>query len=161
MGITVKVADLNSVKETNDILSLLSHYAMDIMGGGEDLPEEVKQRLIPEFQKRNNVLVLLAYDGDAAAGLSISVEGFSTFYAKPLLNLHDFVVTQEYRGKGIAKLMLDKLEAISKERGYCKLTLEVLEGNKRAKKIYTDFGFSNYTLDDVMGKAEFWHKKLD
>jgi ribosomal protein S18 acetylase RimI-like enzyme len=160
MNIVVKIADLHNTKEANDILALLSHYAMDIMGGGEDLPAEVKQRLIPEFQKRNNILVLLAYDRDVAVGLSVSIEGFSTFYAKPLLNLHDFVVTKEYRGKGIAKLMLEKLESISSERGYCKLTLEVLEGNKRAQKIYTDFGFANYTLDDEMGKAEFWHKKL-
>lgn len=160
MEFNVKLADLNSQKETADILTLLSHYAMDIMGGGEDLAEEVKQRLIPEFKKRNSIAVFIAYAGDEAIGLAICVEGFSTFYAAPLLNIHDFVVTSTYRGRGIAKLLLDNIERYAREKSYCKLTLEVLEGNSRAKKIYADFGFANYTLDDVMGKAEFWHKKI-
>src|SRR6478735_1605281 len=123
METIVKLADLNSQKETEDILSLLSHYATDIMGGGEDLPEEVKARLISEFKKRSNVVVFLAYQRSEAAGLAICVEGFSTFYAAPLLNIHDFVVEEKFRGKGIAKLLLDKIESVSKDRGYCKLTL--------------------------------------
>ena len=133
---------------------------MDIMGGGQDLSEDVRQQLIPGLRKNSSSVIVIAFEGQTAVGLSISFFGFSTFYAKPLLNIHDFVVVESHRGKGIAKLMLDKLEEIAKSKGCCKLTLEVLEGNVRAQKVYQSFGFSAYQLDDTMGKALFWDKKL-
>lgn len=153
-------ADLFDLKQAQDIIYMLGHYAADIMGGGEALSAEVKLNLIPALQKRKTTLVILVYKEEHVVGLAICFEGFSTFYAKPLINIHDFVVSPEYRGKGIAKMMLDKIEAIAKERNYCKITLEVLEGNKRAQKIYQEFGFAGYELDKSMGKALFWDKKL-
>jgi len=55
-------------------------------------------------------------------------------------------------------MMLHEVEKIAKERGCCKLTLEVLEGNCSAKKSYEKFGFSGYELDSEVGKALFWQK---
>ena len=139
---------------------MLGQYAADIMGGGQTLSSEVKNYLIPRLQERESAFVFIAYEGEQAVGLAICFEGFSTFYAKPLLNIHDFVVSPQYRGKGIAKLLLDKIESTAIERNYCKLTLEVLEGNHRAQKVYRDFGFAGYELDESAGKALFWDKKL-
>jgi ribosomal protein S18 acetylase RimI-like enzyme len=155
------IADLENASHADDILNMLGQYAEDIMGGGNELSLQVKQNLIPQLSKRTDCLILLAYDESTPIGLSIAFEGFSTFYAKPLLNIHDFVVSPNYRGKGIAKLLLDKTEEIARQRGYCKLTLEVLQGNSRAQKIYKDFGFAGYELDEKNGKALFWDKKLD
>ena len=56
--------------------------------------------------------------------------------------------------------MLEKVEQIAIERGCCKLTLEVLEGNQAAQNSYQKFGFSAYELDPEMGRALFWDKKL-
>jgi ribosomal protein S18 acetylase RimI-like enzyme len=160
MNITTKQANLLSTTDGNDIIRLLNNYACDIMGGGEQLPEHVKQSLIPALQKRTDVLIVLAYANENAAGLAICFEGFSTFYAKPLINIHDFAVEPEYRGLGIAKLMLQKVEELAKEKDACKITLEVLTGNKRAIGIYEAFGFENYQLDEKMGHAVFMQKKI-
>jgi ribosomal protein S18 acetylase RimI-like enzyme len=159
-SIIIHIADLNNPEHRKDTLYLLNVYANDIMGGGKNLSENVQQNLIPELQKRSNTLILLAYDKNTAIGLALCFEGFSTFYAKPLLNIHDFVVAGSHRGKGIAKRLLEKLEEIAVQRGCCKLTLEVLEGNKRAQKVYNTFGFNGYELDEKTGKALFWEKKL-
>lgn len=160
MSFKVIHSALNTEKETSDLMSLLNHYATDIMGGGEELSPYVQEHLISRLQKRTDAVIVLTYHEEEAVGLAISFEGFSTFYAKPLLNIHDFVVRSDYRGQGIAKLMLDKVEAIAKERDCCKLTLEVLQGNTRAQKVYIDFGFDNYQLEDSMGHALFLQKKL-
>ena len=151
---------MDDVAHSKAILTLLNAYACDIMGGGESLSEYVQENLIDELSKRSDVLIVLAYDDGKPIGLAISFEGFSTFYAQPLLNIHDFVVIPEYRRKGVAKLILEKIESISKQRNYCKLTLEVLEGNVRAQKVYKDFGFASYVLDDQMGRGLFFDKKL-
>lgn len=156
----VLIANLHQDKHAQDILFMLGQYATDIMGGGQALSSEVKNNLIPQLQKRESSVVFLAYEGEQAVGLAICFEGFSTFYAKPLLNIHDFVVSPDYRGKGVAKLLLDRIESLAKERSYCKLTLEVLEGNHRAQKVYREFGFAGYELDAGSGKALFWDKKM-
>ncbi len=56
--------------------------------------------------------------------------------------------------------MFIAVEKISRERGYCKLTLEVLEGNIVAQNAYKKLGFSGYELDEKTGKAMFWEKVL-
>jgi ribosomal protein S18 acetylase RimI-like enzyme len=56
--------------------------------------------------------------------------------------------------------MMEKVESVAKERGACKVTLEVLEGNKVAQNSYAKFGFSGYELDPEMGKAIFWEKVI-
>jgi ribosomal protein S18 acetylase RimI-like enzyme len=105
-------------------------------------------------------VVLLVFENELAVGLAIAFEAFSTFNAKPYLNLHDLIVRNSARGKGIAKNILSQLESIAIQRGYCKITLEVLEGNVRAQKVYRDFGFSSYSLSENTGRAMFWEKKL-
>uniref|UniRef100_UPI0035583619 GNAT family N-acetyltransferase n=2 Tax=Pseudomonadota TaxID=1224 RepID=UPI0035583619 len=56
--------------------------------------------------------------------------------------------------------MLAKVEEIARQRGCCKLTLEVLEGNEVAKAAYQKQGFDGYQLDPQMGRAMFWQKVL-
>ena len=46
------------------------------------------------------------------------------------------------------------------ERGACKLTLEVLDGNAPARALYRRLGFAAYQLDPAMGHAQFLQKWL-
>ena len=55
---------------------------------------------------------------------------------------------------------LVKVTEIARERGCCKLTLEVLERNHAAQKAYRSFGFAPYELAPETGMAMFWEKKL-
>ncbi|HHL31457.1 MAG TPA: GNAT family N-acetyltransferase, partial [Oceanospirillales bacterium] len=75
-------------------------------------------------------------------------------------NIHDLIVATEFRGRGLSTKMLKMVEEIAIERNCCKLTLEVLENNVIAINSYKKFGFENYQLDPIMGKAEFWQKNL-
>lgn len=157
----VRVADLSDPVQAADFVDLLDAYARDPMGGGQPLPEEVKRRLPEQARAFPGFLVLLAYDGDRAIGIANAVPGFSTFAARPLLNLHDIAVLPDYRGRGVARALLAALEAEARRRGCCKLTLEVLGGNLAAQEAYRRFGFRPYALDPEAGEARFWHKSLD
>lgn len=154
-------ADLNSDLHSEAILHLMNEYMLDIMGGGKALPEDAAMRLLPALRKRNGVYVFLAFVNSEPAGMAVCFEGFSTFAAKPLINIHDFIVKNEFRGLGIGRKIMKKIEDKAVEAGCCKVTLEVLEGNKPAIKLYTSVGFANYELDKSMGKAVFMEKKLD
>ena len=52
------------------------------------------------------------------------------------------------------------VEDIARERGCCKITLEVLEGNPVAQGSYRKFGFSDGQLDPAHGRMLFWNKYL-
>jgi GNAT superfamily N-acetyltransferase len=153
-------ADLDSPHHARAILSLLNAYALDIMGGKEALSDHVQSHLIDELKKRPAAHVVLAFVDHEPAGLLIALEGFSTFSCKPLLNIHDVVVTHNYRGHGISKRLMGRAEEIARQTGCCKLTLEVLEGNQVAQNLYQSCGYEGYSLDQTMGKALFWQKKL-
>lgn len=158
--IIIRHADLSDVNDAKALVSLLNSYAQDPMGGSEGLSDFTKSNLANEINKRSDVTVILAFDGKKPAGLINCIEGFSTFMSKPLMNIHDVYVDVAYRGKGLAKQLLQAAEGLAIEKNYCKVTLEVLEGNEPAKAAYLKFGFDGYELDPKMGKAMFWQKKL-
>lgn len=153
-------ADLSLPSHAAAIVYLLNEYAKDEMGGGAELPQFVKDNLVAEMRKRPGVHVILALANGAPAGMAVCFEGFSTFACQPLLNIHDIIVANHYRGRGMSKRLLAKAEEIALRLGCCKLTLEVLEGNALAQAAYKASGFAGYELDPKMGKAMFWQKKL-
>ena len=142
------------------IFEVLNSYAEDPMGGGESLGAFTRDNLLGELKARHWVVTFLAVLDGEPVGLLIAMEGFSTFVARPLMNIHDVAVVPGKRGNGIGKALFAALEAESIRRGCCKLTLEVLSGNERAIRVYKSLGFQPYELDPEAGTAEFWEKKL-
>ncbi|MGM0481046.1 MAG: GNAT family N-acetyltransferase [Pseudomonadota bacterium] len=157
--IDITLADYSNPTHAQAVIAMLDAYAKDPMGGGEGISEETKENLIKEMDKRDHVFSLLAFDGDRPVGVANCVEGFSTFAAKPLMNIHDIAVIPEYRGQGVAQKLLDEVKTLAQFRGCVKLTLEVLDKNERAKVSYEKFGFKPYELGEV-GQAEFWEMYL-
>ena len=142
------------------LLDLMGQYARDPAGGGEALGDFAREHLIAELAARPFIFSVLAFDGDMPVGLVNAIEGFSTFACRPLVNVHDVVVTASHRGRGIAAHMFAEVEAIARERGACKLTLEVLEGNASARALYQRLGFAAYQLDPTLGHAQFLQRWL-
>jgi ribosomal protein S18 acetylase RimI-like enzyme len=142
------------------LVGLLDAYARDPAGGGKPLSDFARENLVASLAARPFIFSVLAFDGDAAVGLVNAIEGFSTFACQPLVNVHDVVVRASHRGRGIAGQMVAEVESIAQERGACKLTLEVLDGNAAARALYQRLGFTAYQLDPAMGQARFLHKWL-
>lgn len=161
MVIEIVEADLSLRAHAEATVSLLDQYALDPMGGGSGLSAFAKANLIVELRRRSWLRVILAWSGAEAVGLAICIEGFSTFACKPLLNIHDLVVARKFRGRGIGNQILHRVEMLARELGCCKITLEVLEGNSIAQKLYSRCGYDGYQLDPTIGKAMFWQRSLD
>lgn len=160
MDLHIVKADYADPTHARLLIDLLDAYARDPMGGGEPLRPEVRERLVPALAQRPTAFSVLAFAGDRPAGLVNCFEGFSTFACKPLINVHDFVVLPGFRGQGVGQAMMDFVEGIAKERGCVKITLEVLENNHAARKLYRKCGFTDYQLSAAAGNALFWQKYL-
>ncbi|MFP5407715.1 MAG: GNAT family N-acetyltransferase [Gammaproteobacteria bacterium] len=142
------------------LVALLDHYARDPAGGGHLLSDFARAHLAEALAARPYVFSVLAWDDGAPVGLINAIEGFSTFACAPLVNVHDVVVLDSHRGRGIAARLFAEVEAIARERGACKLTLEVLAGNAAARALYEKLGFDDYRLDPALGEARFMQKWL-
>lgn len=156
-------ADFGNDGHARALVAVLDAYARDPMGGGVGLSDYALAHVAAEWAKLPQAFSVLAFDGegdDKPVGLVNCIQGFSTFACKPLVNVHDLAVLAAYRGLGIAERMLALVELEARERGACKLTLEVLSGNAPAMRLYGRVGFADYALDPAAGQARFMQKWL-
>jgi len=160
MSLQVVSLDLDDAGHAKALLDLLDHYAQDPMGGGSGLKAEVKAALVEGLKGVPHFHGGLALDGDEPVGLINCFAGFSTFVAKPLLNIHDIVVRRERRRQGVGQALLAWAEQRARDLGCCKLTLEVLSNNHKAMASYELAGFAPYVLDPAAGQALFLQKYL-
>jgi GNAT superfamily N-acetyltransferase len=163
--VSVRLADYADAADAARVVTLLDSYARDPMGGGKPLSEDVRSRLVPGLAAHPGAFSLLAFESDEGAegrplGLANCITGFSTFAARPLVNIHDMAVLPEARGKGVGRALMLAVEEEARARGACKITLEVLSGNATAKGLYASLGYGDYALDPEAGTALFWDKKL-
>lgn len=158
--LVVTAVDLNDPLHAGAFLDLLDHYARDPMGGGDGLPDYAKLHLVGTLKEVPGYHGALAWLDGQAVGLIDCFAGFSTFAARPLLNVHDLVVRAAHRGCGIGQALLAWAEARARELGCCKLTLEVLSSNTRAMASYRQAGFAPYVLDPAAGHALLMQKYL-
>ncbi|MEJ2639130.1 MAG: GNAT family N-acetyltransferase [Desulfosarcinaceae bacterium] len=152
-SIEIVIADLERKGHQRAIVDLLDAFSRDTMGNGRPMAADVRARLIPGLRAHPTTLIFLAFVGERPVGLAVCFHGFSTFAAKPLINIHDFVVLPEARGLGIGRRLLAAVEKEARRRGCCKVTLEVQENNHRARKVYAAAGFRQATYAEAAGGA--------
>jgi ribosomal protein S18 acetylase RimI-like enzyme len=152
MNLRIRPADLNDARDADSIAMLLNSYAIEPVGGGNPLSPEVRERLVPALKDIPRALVLLALADDAAIGIAVCFVGFSTFRARPLLNIHDLAVLPEHRRKGVGRALLQAAERYARRQGCCRVTLEVLESNSGARDLYRRFGFDDSTVSRFLVK---------
>ena len=146
MNVQVRPADYANATDRAGIIDVLDSYASDPVGGGKPLRDDVRERLVPALRDNANALVLLAFAEGQPVGLAVCFFGFSTFQARPLLNVHDLAVLPAYRGKGVGRALLAEAEKQARGRGCCKVTLEVQDDNTRARALYERFGFADFVV---------------
>ena len=159
--ISIVEADLARPEHARDVVALTQSYARDPLGNGGPLDPGVVERLIPGLRDHPTTLILLAYAGDQAVGIATCFRGFSTFRARPLLNVHDLAVVPGQRGRGVGARLLAAVEQKAGELGCCRLTLEVLEKNANARRLYARAGFAQMGYEPGVGGSLFLVKALD
>lgn len=147
-SVLVRRAALDEARDAAAILLLLDAYASDPRGGGVPLTDAARARLVQGLRQHPTSVVWLAFDGADPVGICVGFTGFSTFHAKPLLNIHDLAVLPGRRGGGIGRSLLSAAESYAREHGHCKLTLEVQDDNAPARRLYQNFGFRDVVYGD-------------
>lgn len=160
LDLTIDAVGFRNPEDAAALVHVLDCYARDPMGGGEPLASDVRERLPAGLAGVPGAFAFLARLNGREVGAAICFTGFSTFAARPLVNIHDVCVMAPHRGRGIARALFARIEAEARARGACKITLEVLSGNAGAKRLYKSLGYDDYVLDPEAGHALFWQKRL-
>lgn len=161
----IRKANLDDPWDQQAVVDLLDAYARDPFGDDAPLPPDIRRELIPALRQQSGNRTFLAIGNSVPAGaavpagIAVCFFGFSTFRAKPLLNIHDLAVVPEFRGQGVGRALLRAVEDEARRHGCCRITLEVHSDNDLARGLYRDFGF----VGGDTGEEEylFWKKPLD
>ena len=153
-------ADLARPDHAAAVLALLAAYSADPMGDGRPLSADARAKVIAGLRAHPTTLVFLAFHAGGLAGLATCFRGFSTFAARPLINVHDCYVVPAQRGRGIGRALLAAVERKARETGCCKLTLEVQEHNRGARRLYEACGFVQGQYAEAAGRSLFLWKRL-
>jgi GNAT superfamily N-acetyltransferase len=153
-------ADLARTDHQRAVVELIDAYSRDPTGDGKPLSADVRARLISGLQEHPTTLIILALEGTKRVGIAVCFRGFSTFAARPLLNIHDLNVLPAHRGFGIGRGLIAAVEAKARAMGCCKLSLEVQENNHRARRTYTASGFTHTQYEAKAGSVLFLTKRL-
>ena len=159
-AVTILQADLENPTHQQAVVDLINAYAREPMGLGRDLPEDVRRDLVPGLRRHPTTLIFLALSGEDPVGVAVCFLGFSTFAARPLVNVHDLAVLPAYRDRGVGRRLLEQVAATARALGCCTITLEVKEDNTRAQRLYQKMGFEGITPNGGTGDMWFLQKRL-
>lgn len=141
--LTILIGNLNNSDHCADMLFVLNQYLLDPMGLGAPLSKELGQQVLAGLANQQNHLFFLAYFENQCVALANCFVNFSTFRARKLLNIHDFIVVPGVRKQGIGDRLLKYILAYSEEQGYCRVNLEVRSDNSEAMRLYSRNGFTD------------------
>ena len=126
----------------------------------EKLPHEVvaTEDLLREtlFGSRPVAEVVLAHEGEEAAGFALFFHNYSTFLARPGLYLEDLFVFPRFRGRGLGRQLLVHLAKLAVQRGCGRFEWAVLDWNVDAIRFYESMGavaMHDWTVYRVSGDA--------
>ena len=98
--------DLGNEGHCQQLLQLLNLYMEDIMGNNKPMPVDLGPRIIAGLKNHSSYIGFFVKYKSEFVALANCNYLFSTFAAKPLINIHDFIVNPAFRQKGIGKFFV-------------------------------------------------------
>lgn len=136
MAHTIRFATPQDAEVIADFVRALAQYERE-PEAVEVTPEILRAQMesdSPPFE------CLIAEQDGNAAGFALFFRNYSTWRGRPGLFLEDLFVTPRLRHRGIGRALLQRLAAISVERGYGRMEWSVLDWNTPAHKFYQTMG---------------------
>jgi ribosomal protein S18 acetylase RimI-like enzyme len=155
MSYHIAEADLDDAAHAAGLVHCIDSYAAEDMGGGHALSDEVKRALVPGLKEQPGRVVLLALHGREVVGAAVCFMGYSTFAAKPRLNVHDLCVLAAHRGHGLGRRLMEGVIERARAAGCTQVSLEVRADNAIARRLYQSLGFGA-----GFAAMDFWVRPL-
>ena len=140
------------------IVELLDHYSQEPLAQAQPLTDDARQRLIPGLRQMPTTRAFLSRDTSRQPiGLALCFVGFSSFRARPLINIHDLIVLHSHRRRGVGSRLMQAVVNYARQHDCCSVTLEVRRDNP-ARAWYRQLGFQ--PLCEPLSEASMLFGKL-
>ncbi|WP_180797932.1 GNAT family N-acetyltransferase [Vibrio parahaemolyticus] len=152
MEITIRLIETECIEDKGVFETLFREY---LSGFSVELDLSVITQLfaLPCFHG------FISFVDSKPSGFAVCFESFSTYRAQRVMNIHDFMVSESFRGKGVGKAQLSGIEQYCRDNDYLKITLEVGDDNVAAKKLYSSLDYEDYRV--VLKGQQHWQKYLN
>lgn len=155
-----RLAELTNSRDRAAFVELLDQYSRDPFGSGKPMPSEILEVLPERWQNHVGAFTIVAWMEDTPAGMANCLTSFSTFKAKPRINIHDLIVLPKFRGIGLGRKLIEAVCREAKLRDACQVTLEVRADNEHARQLYERCGFQGLENPIQNGTHFFGVKQL-
>lgn len=139
-GITLRFAtraDTTAVESLVARVSQESRY-FRFMAGVSYLPKAtIEEMCVNEPRERANLLATL---GDEHSGTVVGIGSYASLAVRNAAEV-SFLVADEYHGKGIGTLLLERLAGIAAANGFVAFEAEMLSDNEKMMTVFKDAGF--------------------
>ena len=141
---TATIQDLTVIQELNHELFLTDNRHNDLY---TEWPySEVGEQYFRQcIEDSNTLLSLVAEDKNEVIGyLNARIQARNSAYLGRRAEIENMYVRDEFRSKGIGKLLVEGFKEWAKKKGAARLMVEAFTGNHGAIKFYKNQGFSDY-----------------
>lgn len=134
------IAERDEAPEVARLLGLFRDWF-----GRSDPADDLLLDSVAQLMDRGEAEYLLGAPraGERAAGVCQLRYRFGVWYGAPDCGLEDLFVSEEARGSGLGRAMLEKAIERARERGCRRMELDTNEENKPARALYERHGFSS------------------
>jgi GNAT superfamily N-acetyltransferase len=149
-GILLRIATAADRDAVIDLIYALNLFEADLTGdrkrnraGAAAYYGDLMHRL----SQRNGRVVLAEARGIVVAAMGFSLDEDAAYVTDELRHhgtVTDLIVSEEWRGRGVGRSLLQEAERLTRAAGFKRLTIGVLAANAAAERVYRAFGFEPY-----------------
>ncbi|HKM37223.1 MAG TPA: GNAT family N-acetyltransferase [Thiopseudomonas sp.] len=103
--------------------------------------QEDSRAFLTERLNKQEAIILLAIENDAALGFCLVYPSFSSVLLRPIWILNDMYVTEESRRKQVANKLLKALAKQARENNVVRLRVSIHASNEIAQRLYESADF--------------------
>ena len=121
-----EMVDCNITESSGDNKPLTNDQKLVLLDGLESLPSSI---------------VIFAVDNKEIIGYATAFINFSSLTASAVMNISELYIEQNYRNKGWAVKMIEKLIDMAKYKDCNRISIEINKNDAEVQHIYSGFGF--------------------
>lgn len=110
--------------------------------------------LLQRLARRSGRVVLAEEGGRIVAAMGFCIDEDAAYVTDDVRRhgtVTDLIVHEEWRGRGLGRLLLEEAERLSREACHRRLVIGALVANDKAERTYRAFGFEPYV--SILAKA--------